>query len=379
MPPPILATPVSTIQPGKSSNKTPESSLRIKGASSLLSATRHYVEENIKKIMSLILETWDLANNFVSLGSKIQNTREYLQVDLTNDEGFYKDALSTFVINISGMTEYQRKQEYFPSQTRVKQLKACWIKMINILRELLGDLNALSRKKVEAYSKLMGLDIVGTTIEVQDPNLIVNSILQTRQQFEEHVEILKGLSAEKFNNMVEYTKHDIESWLVEYVNRNEDIEITLQQLSIDYREIESTLFDIKVKQEVTISPLRDYIEKWLESTLIKIIEENQAEAVGTDEETVCQTKYKRNNDPKMRRRFHYSKSELITSLSLSFQNSSSYILSLEHEYNQILIIPFILFSGLLCLHPVQIPCFFSSTLYFMVHRSPNPSPFGQMI
>jgi hypothetical protein len=38
--------------------------------------------------------------------------------------------------------------------------------------------------------------------------------------------------------MIEYTEQDIESWLVEYVNRNEDIEITLHQLSIDYREIE---------------------------------------------------------------------------------------------------------------------------------------------
>jgi hypothetical protein len=51
----------------------------------------------------------------------------------------------------------------------------------------------------------------------------------------------------------------------------------------DYREIEGTLFDIKVKQEVIVAPLRDYIEKWLESTLIKITEENQVEAVGTSE------------------------------------------------------------------------------------------------
>ena len=217
MPSPILATMVSAIQPEKSSSKTPESSLRIKGASSLISVTRHYVEENIKERMSLILETWDLANNFVSLGSKIQNTMEYLQDDLTKDEGFYKYALSTFVINISGITQYQIKQEDFPSQIRVKQSKACWIKMINILRELLGDLNALSSKKTEAYSKLTKLDLAGTTCEVQDPNLIVNSILQTRQQFEECVEILKGLSTEKFNNMVEYTKHEIESWLVEYI------------------------------------------------------------------------------------------------------------------------------------------------------------------
>ena len=115
MPPLMLTTPVSIIQLEKSSNKTPDSGLMIKGASGLLSTTMHYVEENIKKRMSLILETCDLANKFVSLGSKIQNTREYLQIDLTNDEWFYKDALSTFVIKFSRMNGYQIKQEDFPS------------------------------------------------------------------------------------------------------------------------------------------------------------------------------------------------------------------------------------------------------------------------
>jgi hypothetical protein len=46
--------------------------------------------------------------------------------------------------------------------------------MINILRELLSDLNSLSRKKDEAYSKLTELDLAGTTCEVQYPKLIVN-------------------------------------------------------------------------------------------------------------------------------------------------------------------------------------------------------------
>jgi hypothetical protein len=47
---------------------------------------------------------------------------------------------------------------------------------------------------------------------------------------------------EKFNNMTEYMEQEIESWLLEYVNKNEDIEITLQQVSIDYRESKSTMF-----------------------------------------------------------------------------------------------------------------------------------------
>jgi hypothetical protein len=47
--------------------------------------------------------------------------------------------------------------------------------------------------------------------------------------------------------MVEYTCDDIDSWLVEYTNINEYIETTLQNLSIDLREIEGELFNIKVK------------------------------------------------------------------------------------------------------------------------------------
>jgi hypothetical protein len=38
---------------------------------------------------------------------------------------------------------------------------------------------------------------------------------------------------------------------------------------------------------VIVSPLRDYIEKWLNSALIKIIEKNQIEVVGIGEEIIA--------------------------------------------------------------------------------------------
>jgi hypothetical protein len=78
MPSPIFVSPIASINPRKSLDKTPESSSKLRGKSSLLAAIRHYVRENIKKRMSLILEAWDLARNFISLGSKIQNLIEYL-------------------------------------------------------------------------------------------------------------------------------------------------------------------------------------------------------------------------------------------------------------------------------------------------------------
>jgi hypothetical protein len=85
-----------------------------------------------------------LGKIFASLGLRIQNTKEYLNAYLKNDEGFCTDGVAMFVAKVSVMTDQRRKQEDFPSQSRVKQLKACWIERVNTLRGLLSQLNDLS-------------------------------------------------------------------------------------------------------------------------------------------------------------------------------------------------------------------------------------------
>ena len=70
--------------------------------------------------------------------------------------------------------------------------------------------------------------------------------------------------------MVEYTYDDIDNWLVEYRNKNEAIETVLKTLAIDHREIESELLNIKLKQEVIVSPLREYIQEWLNKAITNI-------------------------------------------------------------------------------------------------------------
>jgi hypothetical protein len=144
MPPPILASPLETIQPRTSD-------LKLKGISSLLVAVRKFVEENIKKRMSLILEAWDIGSNIVSFGSKLNSFRDFLQSDFKNEEGFYKDVVTTFILKVSNMTDLKRKEEDFPSPARVKQLKACWIKKIKILREILDDCDVVVTKKEALY------------------------------------------------------------------------------------------------------------------------------------------------------------------------------------------------------------------------------------
>jgi hypothetical protein len=173
------------------------------------------------------------------------------------------------------------KREDFPSPVQIKQLKACWIKRIKSLKEMLVDCDTISVKKGDLYLKLIELDLVGSTGDVEDPHLILNSILMSKEKFEEKMDLLKTASAERFNNLTEYSKLEVESWLVSYVNKNEDIEDTLHQLSMDFRDMESSLFDIKVRQEIIVAPMRDYIENWLKKSLTKITEPDQEEVVTT--------------------------------------------------------------------------------------------------
>jgi uncharacterized protein YeeX (DUF496 family) len=59
----------------------------------------------------------------------------------------------------------------------------------------------------------------------------------TRQQFEEHMDILKGLSAEKFNSIIEYNESEIENWLMEYAIKNQDMEESIHNISHDLRSL----------------------------------------------------------------------------------------------------------------------------------------------
>ena len=78
MPPPIFSIPTATMHPWKSFDGTLESNSKLRGTSILVVVVRRYVGENIKKIMSLILEAWEMTNSFVSLGSRTTNLRQYL-------------------------------------------------------------------------------------------------------------------------------------------------------------------------------------------------------------------------------------------------------------------------------------------------------------
>jgi len=75
--------------------------------------------------------------------------------------------------------------------------------------------------------------MVGSTHEVQHLKLNLNSIFITKKQFDEQVDISKGLSAEKFYGIIEYKEEEIDDWLVDYYMKIQDIEEEIHEISHD--------------------------------------------------------------------------------------------------------------------------------------------------
>jgi hypothetical protein len=61
------------------------------------------------------------------------------------------------------------------------------------LNNIVQACNEAIVKREELFKRLAEIDLEGSTDEVQDPKLILNSMFMTKQQLDEQVEILKEL------------------------------------------------------------------------------------------------------------------------------------------------------------------------------------------
>jgi len=88
----------------------PESNIKYKVSSILLQKIRKYIGDAILKRIIIIQEIWDLAQIIATFSTRIQNFKEYLQKDLENDEGFYREVVNTFSAKVSSLREAHRKE-----------------------------------------------------------------------------------------------------------------------------------------------------------------------------------------------------------------------------------------------------------------------------
>jgi hypothetical protein len=197
------------------------------------------------------------------------------QADLKKEKGFYLDAVVPFGVKFTNMIELRQREEGIPSPNRIKQLKACWKEKVKNLNIIVQACTQAITRREELFKKLTEIDLASSTNEVQDPKLILNAFFFTKKSFDEQVEIFKGLSFRKFYGILEYGEDDVENWLVYYSIKNQDIQEALRNISIDLRDLEGELFNIKIRHEINVAPIRSYIEEWFKKVVDKLTNEGK--------------------------------------------------------------------------------------------------------
>jgi phosphoribosyl-ATP pyrophosphohydrolase len=69
--------------------------------------------------------------------------------------------------------------------------------------------------------------------------------------------------------------------------KNQDIEEALHGISLDLRDLEGELFNIKIRHEINVAPMKSYIEYWFSKEIDKLTKEGQ-EAVETVTVTISE-------------------------------------------------------------------------------------------
>ena len=82
---------------------------------------------------------------------------------------------------------------------------------IKNLNNIVQACNQAITRRDELFKRLTEVDLDGSTNGVQDPKFILNSLFLTKQQFDEHVDIFKGLSIEKLYGIIEYDENAIDN------------------------------------------------------------------------------------------------------------------------------------------------------------------------
>jgi hypothetical protein len=235
--------------------------------------------------MQLVTEAWETSQNIASFRKRENDLHEHLQTNLKNDQHFYEQMLTPFSNHAINNSDLKRRQEDLPSPKRIKKLKACWQKKVKNLQLIVESCEQAISEKEELFRNLTQIDLAGSTNEVQDPNLVLKSLSMTKEAFDEQLDILKGLSLEKFYDILEYRVDELENWLLDYATHNEEIEQALHSISMDLRKLENELFDIEIQDEINVAPMRSYIEEWFQRRMDNLIEEGQ-QPVGTIPATV---------------------------------------------------------------------------------------------
>jgi len=96
---------------------------------------------------------------------------------------------------------------------------------------MINETKSLRNRKSDLFLKLVSL-----TKELDGPNLLMDTMILTKESLMGQLEALKVVLANEFNETIEFSEDEVEKWLVWYINRNDEVDNTLHQSKLDLKE-----------------------------------------------------------------------------------------------------------------------------------------------
>jgi hypothetical protein len=106
--------------------------------------------------------------------------------------------------------------------------------------------------------------------ELKGPPLIRDSTLLINDQMEVELSTLRITWGIEFDDLTNFSEDETRHWMVSFVNENEDQMFVAQQQGVEFKAVEDGLFVLRVKQDIIVALLQDYIEEWLKGALEEI-------------------------------------------------------------------------------------------------------------
>jgi hypothetical protein len=109
IPMPLFLDPLAIVMPSTLG-------VNVKESSTILTSYKGYVENNIKKIIELVIDAFKRSQTITSLGTRAASLLQHLQTELKDEEHFLLKIVIPFGTIVKNMTEKKGREEDLPSK-----------------------------------------------------------------------------------------------------------------------------------------------------------------------------------------------------------------------------------------------------------------------
>ena len=142
------------------------------------------------------------------------------------------------------MTDEARKKQFIPSNYRINKIEAGWKGQIDILRSLNKRYSPVEDRKSATFFK-----IIDAITELGGPTIIRNSTLIFVDDLEYEVSKLKDKWAREFDILSYFFEENIRTWVVNYVNLNNNIVNIVLKEKEEIIEIDKEMFEMNINRK----------------------------------------------------------------------------------------------------------------------------------